>query len=133
MMGFYESIVIIRQDVSSSEVDKIVNDLKKIIKNYKGSIVKSEYWGLRPLAYKIKSNKKGHYYFIGIKADEPKTLLEELGRRIKLSESIIRSSLVKVKEISNELSPILQEAKSDTENIVDVTTKKEQRKNLIQD
>lgn len=125
-MEFYESIIIIRQDVSSSEVDKIVNDLKKIIENYKGSVIKSEYWGLRSLAYKIKSNRKGHYYFIGIQIDTPKPFLDELDRKIKLSESIIRSSLVKVKEISNELSPILREIKSDVENTVDVTTKKEQ-------
>ena len=122
-MAFYESIIIIRQDVSSADVDKIVDDLKKIIEEHKGKVVKTEYWGLRSLAYEIENNKKGHYYFMGIEAT--KTLLDEIDRKIKLSESIIRSSLVRVKEISKDASPVLKEKSSDDENTVDVTTKKD--------
>lgn len=121
-MAFYESIIIIRQEVSSADVDKIVDDLKKIIEEHKGKVVKTEYWGLRSLAYEIENNKKGHYYFMGIEANKP--LLDEIDRKIKLSESIIRSSLVKVKEINKNASPVLKEKSSDDENTVDVTTKK---------
>ncbi|GAB4166739.1 MAG: 30S ribosomal protein S6 [Rickettsiaceae bacterium] len=119
-MAFYESIIIIRQDVSSADVDRIADDLKQVIKNYNGNVVKTEYWGLRTLAYEIQNNKKGHYYFIGIEADKP--LIDELDRKIKLSESIIRSSLIRVNEISKEPSPILREKNSDNENTVDVTS-----------
>ena len=118
-MAFYESIIVIRQDVSSSDVDKIADDFIKIIKDHKGSVLKTEYWGLRTLAYEIKNNKKGHYYFMGIEADN--VLVKELGRKIKLSESIIRSSLVKVKEISKDPSPILRTKSLDLEETVDVT------------
>ena len=117
-MAFYESIIIIRQDVSSSDVDKIVDDLKQVIKNYDGNVVKTEYWGLRTLAYEIQNNKKGHYYFMGIEANKP--LLDELDRKTKLSESIIRTSLVRVDAISKDPSPILRAKGSDDENIVDV-------------
>ena len=105
-MAFYESIIIIRQDVSSADVDKIVDDLKQVIKNYDGNVVKTEYWGLRTLAYEIQNNKKGHYYFMGIEANKP--LLDELDRKTKLSESIIRTSLVRVDAISKDPSPILR-------------------------
>ncbi len=118
-MSFYESIVIIRQDVSSTEVDKIAEDLMKIVEEHKGETIKTEYWGLRTLAYEIQNTKKGHYYFMGIKADKP--LLDELDRRIKLSESIIRHSVVKVEEIEKEPSAILREQSSQNENVVDVT------------
>lgn len=121
-MAFYESIIIIRQDVSSADVDKIVDDLKKIVDEYKGKVVKTEYWGLRSLAYEIENNKKGHYYFMGIEATKP--LLDEIDRKIKLSESIIRSSLVKVEEINKDASPVLRAKTSDNENTVDVTTNK---------
>jgi small subunit ribosomal protein S6 len=119
-MAFYESIIIIRQDVSSADVDKIVDDLKQVIKNYDGNVVKTEYWGLRTLAYEIQNNKKGHYYFMGIEANKP--LLDELDRKTKLSESIIRTSLVRVDAISKDPSPILRAKGSDDENIVDVTS-----------
>ena len=119
-MAFYESIIIIRQDVSSADVDKIVDVLKQVIKNYDGNVVKTEYWGLRTLAYEIQNNKKGHYYFMGIEANKP--LLDELDRKTKLSESIIRTSLVRVDAISKDPSPILRAKGSDDENIVDVTS-----------
>ena len=119
-MAFYESIIIIRQDVSSSDVDKIIDDLKQVIKSYDGNVVKTEYWGLRTLAYEIKNNKKGHYYFMGIEATKP--LLDKLDRKTKLSESIIRTSLVRVDSISKDPSPILRAKGSNEENTVDVTS-----------
>lgn len=121
-MAFYESIIIIRQDVSSSEVDKIANDFAQIVTDYKGTVVKTEYWGLRQLAYEIENNKKGHYYFMGIEGNND--LLKEMDRRIKLSESVIRSSLIKVDEISKDLSPILKAKSFDGEKTIDVTANK---------
>lgn len=122
-MAFYESIIVIRQDVSSVEVDKIADGLKQVITSRNGNIVKTEYWGLLPLQYEIKKNKKGHYYFMGIEADKP--ILDELDRKIKLSESIIRSSMIRVDKISKEPSPILRAKKPEEENIVDVTSTKD--------
>lgn len=119
-MAFYESIIIIRQDVSSADVDKIANDIKTVITDLGGKIIKTEYWGLRSLAYEIQNNKKGHYYFMGIEADKP--TLDEMDRKIKLSESIIRSSLIRVNEISKDASPILRAKSSEDENVVDVTS-----------
>jgi len=126
-MAFYESIIIIRQDISSIDVDKIVDDFVKIIKDHKGEVLKTEYWGLRTLAYEIKNNKKGHYYFMGIEADN--ILIKELGRKIKLSESIIRSSLVKVKVISKEPSPVLRSRSLDLEETIDVTISQNKESN----
>lgn len=121
-MSFYESTIIIRQDVASSEIDKITSDLTELIKTHEGEVVKSEYWGLKHLAYEIQNNKKGHYHFMGIKAEKP--LLDELDRKFKLNESIIRSSLIKVDKIDEALAPILKPQKDDDEKTVDVTVSK---------
>ncbi|MCP5369252.1 MAG: 30S ribosomal protein S6 [Rickettsiaceae bacterium] len=121
-MAIYESTIIIRQDVSSNEIDKIAADLQNIITENGGSIIKTEYWGLRNLAYEIKNNKKGHYYFMGIEAGKP--ALDLLERKIKLSESIIRSALIKVDEITQEPSPILKARTPDTQSSIDVTSDK---------
>ena len=120
-MSFYESIIILRQDIASSEVDKITSDITDFIKTHKGEVVKSEYWGLKHLAYEIQNNKKGHYHFMGIKAEKP--LLDELDRKFKLNESIIRSSLIKVGKIDEALAPVLK-AQKDEEETVDVTVSK---------
>lgn len=119
-MQFYEFTVIIRNDVSSNEIDKIAADLQNIITENSGEIVKTEYWGSRNLAYEISNNKKGHYYFMGIKAN--KVGLDALERKIKLSESIIRHFILKVDSISDQPSPILRARNSDV--TIDVTSDK---------
>lgn len=124
-MAFYESIFIIRQDVASSDVDKIAGDFEGLIKEYKGEVVKKEYWGLRSLAYEIDNNKKGHYFFLGINGNND--LLKEFNRKIGLSESIIRSSIVKVDQISKTASPILKADNHGVEEIVDVTSNKDSK------
>lgn len=119
-MSFYESVFIIRQDISSADVDKITDDFTKIVKDNNGEVIKTEYWGLRNLAYKINNNKKGHYVLLGIKADA--VLINEMDRKMKLSENIIRFQNIKVDIISSEPSAILKSIKnSKSEGTVDVT------------
>ena len=122
-MAFYELVFIIRQDISSSEVDRIIDDFTQIAKDNKGDVIKTEYWGIRTLAYKIGNNKKGHYVFLGLEA----TLIamKEIERKMKLSENIIRFLTIKVDSINNEPSLILRGKSSGNEEIVDVTIVKE--------
>jgi small subunit ribosomal protein S6 len=115
---FYELIIIIRQDVSSIEVDKITKDLIQILENNQGEIIKTEYWGLKQLAYQVGNNKKGHYCFLGLKATT--ATLKQLQHKIKLSESIIRSSIIKVDEIEQEPSALLKN-KNDDGKTIEVT------------
>lgn len=121
-MSFYELVVVIRQDVVSSEIDSIIGGFVSLVEEHGGRIIKKEYWGLRTLAYKILNNKKAHYYLIGMEANDAS--LDSIRRKLKLSESVIRSSIINVKEIENIPSPILQAINSDDENTVDVTIKK---------
>jgi len=118
-MSFYESVFIIRQDVSLNDIDKIVDDFSKIIKDNNGNVVKKEYWGLRALAYKIGNHKKGHYYFLGL--DTTADVKKELERKMKLNENIIRFLTIKVDSISNEPSPILKNQNTENTPVIDVT------------
>ena len=56
-MAFYETVFILRQDLTSQQVEDLSKDFKKIITDGNGKLIKEENWGLRTLAYKIKKNK----------------------------------------------------------------------------
>ena len=60
-MRLYETVLIARQDVSTTQVESMTDEFAGIIEADGGSIKKREYWGLRSLAYRIKKNRKGHY------------------------------------------------------------------------
>lgn len=121
-MPLYESVYILRQDISSNDVDKITDDFINIIQRDGGSIIKNEYWGLRSLAYEINNNKKGHYVLLAFDADVPS--LREFERKMKLSEDVIRFMTHNVEEISKEPSPILRGQNQENEIAVDVTLSK---------
>ena len=60
-MANYETVIIIRQDVSTNQVETIMDEIVKGLTDAEGKISRREYWGLRSLAYRIRKNRKGHY------------------------------------------------------------------------
>lgn len=108
-MSLYESVYILRQDISSSEVTKINDSFMGLIKNNGGEILKKEYWGLRDLAYEIKKNKKGHYMMLVL--DAPNRTLQELHQKMKLSENVLRNMSLKIEEFNGKDSIILSSMK----------------------
>jgi small subunit ribosomal protein S6 len=70
-MPLYECVFIARNDVTQQQVEAIAESVGAIVTEAGGSIKKTEYWGLRGLAYRIKKNRKGHYMLLGIEAPAP--------------------------------------------------------------
>ncbi len=120
-MAFYELVFITRQDVSSSDVDRIVEEFGDIAKENGAEILKNEYWGLRSLAYSIKGNSKGHYVMFGLESGNQ--ALKEIERKMKINEDILRFLTIKVENIDSEPSPILKEKNnySSPKDQIDVT------------
>ncbi|MCW0183405.1 30S ribosomal protein S6 [Zavarzinia sp.] len=105
-MALYEHVFIARQDVSSAQVETLIEDLTKIIADNGGSIVKTEYWGLRNLAYRIQKNRKGHYVLFHI--DAPHPAVAEMERNLRLNEDIIRVLTLRKEELPEGPSIMMQ-------------------------
>ena len=103
-MSLYESVILIQQDVSSSSIDQIVEDLKKVLLEYNAKLLKQESWGLRSLAYQIKGNSRAHYVMLHIECAND--ALKEYERKMQFSENIIRFMNLKVKTITD--TPLLE-------------------------
>jgi small subunit ribosomal protein S6 len=71
-----------------------------------GEVTKSEYWGLRNLAYRIRKNRKGHYLHFNLNA--PAEAIEELERQERLSDDVIRYLTVKVDRLDEKPSILMQ-------------------------
>ena len=95
-MNCYEHTFIAKQDLSESQNQKLIDKYENIINNNLGKVLKTEKWGLRNLAYKIKNNKKGFYFHI--KFDGIGKTIEELERAENIDEMLIRYLTVKVKK-----------------------------------
>lgn len=108
-MPLYESTFIVRQDLSQSDVSKLSDSAQELIKGQGGDVKKTEYWGLRSLAYRINKNRKGHYAHLGFEA--PADVVKELERTLRLNEDVMRVVTIRVDEIDENPSAPLQEGK----------------------
>ena len=122
-MRLYESVLIARQDISTAQVETLVDEFSKIIENGGGSIRKREYWGLRSLAYRIKKNRKGHYVMLNLEADS--ATLNEYERIMGLNEDILRFMTIRIEEVDEEPS-IMMQAKSERGDRGDRRDRREQ-------
>ena len=95
-MALYEHVFIARQDISSQQVEGLIDMMQAVLEENDGKITKIEYWGLKSLAYRVKKNRKGHYSLLNIDASH--AAVAELERRISLNDDIIRSMTLRVDE-----------------------------------
>ena len=105
-MNFYEAVFIIRQEASSGHVESVTQDAVSVIKKFGGDVTKTEFCGLRTLAYPINKCKKGHYVLLNLVANAD--CVQELERRFRLSEDIIRSLIVRVDKLDNNPSALMK-------------------------
>ncbi|HTY70724.1 MAG TPA: 30S ribosomal protein S6 [Alphaproteobacteria bacterium] len=105
-MPFYENVFIARQDLSQAQVDALADQFTAIIKEKGGDVKKRESWGLRNLAFRIRKNRKGHYILMNV--DAPPAAIQEVERQMGLNEDVIRFLTIKVDELEEGPSAILQ-------------------------
>ena len=105
-MPFYENVFIARQDLSQAQVDALADQFTAIIKEKGGDVKKRESWGLRNLAFRIRKNRKGHYILMNV--DAPPAAIQEVERQMGLNEDVIRFLTIKVEELEEGPSAVLQ-------------------------
>ena len=94
-MALFEHIIMLRQDLSSSDLEEAIKVHEQTLGELDGNVIYKESWGLRSLAYPIKENKKAFYEFMNIEL--PQNKISELNAKLNLNENIIRYLSVKVK------------------------------------
>ena len=110
-MPLYEHVFLARQDVSNTQVETLTKEFTDLIEQGGGKVTKSEYWGVKGLAYKIKKSRKAHYSLLNI--DAPSAAVNEMERRMGLSPEILRFLTVKVEEHETEQSVMLRKSDRD--------------------
>ena len=95
-MPLYEHVFLARQDLAQAQVDALAENATKIITDNGGTVVKTETWGLRSLAYRIAKNRKAHYVLLDV--DAPPGVVAELERQTQINEDVIRYMTIRVDE-----------------------------------
>lgn len=110
-MPLYEHVFLARQDISQQQVEALTQEFRSILEGLGGSIGKTEYWGLKSLAFRIKKNRKAHFSLLNL--DAPPAAVAELERQMRLSTDVIRFLTVKVDEHEPAPSAMMRRADRD--------------------
>ena len=110
-MPLYEHVLLGRQDISPQQFEGLVESYQAIIKENGGSVEKTEMWGLKNLAYKIKKNRKAHFALMNI--DSPHAAVAEMERQMGLSTDVIRFMTLRVDELEEGPSAMMKRGDRD--------------------
>lgn len=110
-MPLYESVFITRQEMTPSQVETLTGEVESLIKKQGGKVAKTEQWGLRTLAYRIRKNKKGHYVLMNIEG--PSAAVQEMERTMRINEDVLRYMTVRVEAFEEGPSAVLRKSNDD--------------------
>lgn len=110
-MALYEHVILVRQDVTAQQVEAINEQYKGVIESNGGKVTKTEYWGVKTLAFRIKKNRKAHFTLLNV--DAPHAAVAEVERLEAISEDVIRSMTIRVEALEEGPSAMLQKRDRD--------------------
>ena len=112
-MPLYEHVVLARQDVSAQQVEEFASQLKGAIEQMGGKVTKTEQWGVKSLAYRLRKNRKAHFTFMNL--DASPAIINEIERQERLNEDVLRYLTVRVEEHEQGPSAMMRKADRDRE------------------
>ena len=96
-MKTYESVIIVKPQLSDGEVGGFVNKVKTLITSKGGEVTSEEKLGRRKFTHEINHVRDGFYLYLKFKA-EP-TLIKELENALKLNDKVLRSMTMIATEV----------------------------------
>lgn len=91
-MRTYEALYIVMPDLEDDGIQTVDKAVQSLITENGGSIVRSEIWGKRKLAYTVKKQTEGTYMLVRFEADPD--FIVKLEQYFRLSEAIFRYQVV---------------------------------------
>ena len=110
-MPLYEHVFMARQDVTPQQVETMIDQYRGVIEGNGGKVEKTEMWGVKSLAYRIKKNRKAHFTMFNL--DAPPAAVSEMERQMRISEDILRFITVRVDALETEPSVMMQKRDRD--------------------
>ncbi|MCK5863473.1 MAG: 30S ribosomal protein S6 [Candidatus Hydrogenedentes bacterium] len=87
-MRTYEALYIVSPELDDSAIQTVVTDVEGLISSNSGTIVRSDVWGKRKLAYTIKKHVEGVYIVLRFEANPD--YIKRFEQQLRLMDPVIR-------------------------------------------
>lgn len=95
-MRKYETIYIVHPDLGDEDIKVLSGKVQDVISSLKGECYRLEDWGMRKLAYPLKKQARGRYFYLNFEGTP--ALIAELERRLRLDDKVLRYQSVKLEK-----------------------------------
>ena len=112
-MRRYETIVILRPSLGEADNQAVIDRAIGTIEDFDGSVIKTDKWGLKKLAYLIKKETQGYYVYIqyaGLPAG-----VDEMERVFRIDDKVMKYMTVKLQDV---FTPLPEDEAVETEEAV---------------
>ncbi len=92
----YEVMMILHPELLENKTKKKLEDFEGFIQKAGGKITHKDFWGKRPLAYRIKKFKEGLYMVYDLEL--PTALVKEVNDHLRIDSEIVRHLIVNLPE-----------------------------------
>ena len=104
MSRLYEVMFIVRPDAADEDVDKLIAGFTTSVTNGGGVVKNVEKMGRRKLAYLVRKFNDGNYILLTVEAGG--AVVQELERRLRVSEPVIKFITVRIDEEEKRLAKV---------------------------
>ncbi len=88
MQTIYETIFILQPELTEEQVDTTVGGFEQVLKDARAELHKTEKWGKKRLAYRVKKSWEGFYVLL--EYTSPAAAVSELERKLRIHENVIK-------------------------------------------
>ena len=103
-MKTYESVIIVKPQLSDGEVGEFVTKVKDLITKNNGEVISEEKLGRRKFTHEINHVRDGFYLYLKFKAEA--AFVKTLDNTLKLNNNVLRSMTMVALEIKAKPAPV---------------------------
>lgn len=92
-MSQYELTVVLDGKATPAKTKAFKEKIAKLVELFKGKVVKTDDWGKKDLAYKIKKSDTGYYLYWELELGS--SMAKKLGEKLRVEEEILRQLLLR--------------------------------------
>jgi len=93
-MQKYETLYVLQPNLSDEQVEELVHTFEAIIPENRGTLIKTDKWGKKKLAYRVGRHYEGYYILYEYEGEG--ATQRELERRMKIHDDVLRHLTTRV-------------------------------------
>ena len=92
-MNNYETLFILDPEIPEEEIDTQIGRITSYVEKAGGSVVDTDRWGMRRMAYEIRKKRQGFYVLMTFHANSPS--IQDIDADFKLDQRVLRHIIVR--------------------------------------